>query len=60
MPQNSRKFSSFRLYGMYVTCAAVYTVNGWIIAGVKAMCRVWHEVTLELRYRWENGILLPK
>lgn len=30
------------------------------LAGVKAMCKVWHEVTLELRYRWENGIRLPE
>uniref|UniRef100_A0A1X7V1X7 Uncharacterized protein n=1 Tax=Amphimedon queenslandica TaxID=400682 RepID=A0A1X7V1X7_AMPQE len=28
--------------------------------GLKAMAHIWYEVIHELRYRWENGIALPR
>uniref|UniRef100_A0A1X7V2J5 Uncharacterized protein n=1 Tax=Amphimedon queenslandica TaxID=400682 RepID=A0A1X7V2J5_AMPQE len=28
--------------------------------GLKAMAHIWYEVIQELRYRWENGITLPR
>ena len=43
-------------------CVFAGVVSGfWYFPpGLKALCHVWSEVVLELRYRWENGVTIPQ
>lgn len=45
------------------TCGVVHVLKASLflsLSGLKAMAHIWYEVIQELRYRWENGIPLPR
>ena len=37
--------------------ATVYTMTQF--NGVEGLAHLWHEIVLELRYRWDNGHAIP-
>lgn len=37
--------------------AMVYTNTH--LGGIEGVAHLWHEIVLELRFRWENNILIP-
>lgn len=37
--------------------ATVYTMKH--LNGIEGVAHLWHEIVLELRFRWENGITIP-
>ena len=37
--------------------ATVYTTTHF--NGIEGLAHLWHEIVLELRYRWENGHTIP-
>ena len=37
--------------------AAVYTMTH--LNGIEGVAHLWHEIVLELRFRWENGYAIP-
>ena len=49
--------SSYCEYTVGLTCYYIlYCIN----IGLKACAHIWYEVVLELRHRWESGILIPR
>jgi len=42
----------------YKLALSITTLNG--IYGVNAVAHLWHEFVLEMRYRYENNILIPR
>lgn len=37
--------------------ATVYTMTQF--NGIEGLAHLWHEIVLELRYRWDNGYAIP-